>query len=861
MRRRWSAAPHARWGAWGLLVAGLICTVLASLYVKAGVEAAAQREFDFACNEIRLNISDRLAANAQILHSSAALFDASDTVTRAEWRAFTRGLQVDRQLPGTQGIGFARLIPREQLAQHVLGIRREGFPDYQIWPAGKREAYSAIVYLEPFSGRNLRAFGYDMLSETVRREAMERARDENVAALSGKVVLVQETGQEVQAGALMYVPVYRHGLPRETIEQRRAAIQGWVYSPYRMSDLMHGTLRGWDVKQKDREISLQVYDGDVVSASTLLYDSHSTGGNALTSPGQVTRLIPIETAGHRWTLRFLRLGDPASAVGYGSVWLVLLGGTIINLLCFGLALSWLNTRANARRTRTLVESLPQLVWTSLPDGRCDYLSPQWVAYTGLPPRGQLGYDWTEQVHPVDRPRAQHDWQEAVATGRDFVQEFRIRRADGAYRWFHARAVPLRDAAGRIVKWFGTNTDVDDRKQTEDALKEAQAILRAAMDCSQAGIAIADAPSGALRYVNRAGLLIRGASESEAVVGIDIDKYVASWNLLDLDGTPLAIEEVPLARALSRGEEYSREFIIRRTDSEDRVVWGHAAPILSQTGEIKAAIVVFLDVTERKQVEESLKRTSEALNQTNEEVRQFAYIVSHDLRAPLVNVRGFTSELSRSLSDLNLLVQPALQHLGETERAGADLILRRDVPDAVGFIDASVIRMDHLINSLLRLSRLGRHELILERLDLEALVSGILASLGTQIEARGATVTVLPLPEVTADRTSLEQILGNILTNAVLYLDPARPGRIEIAGRLVTAELFMKISDNGRGIAADDREKVFAPFRRAGAPKIPGEGMGLAYVQALVRRQGGRIWFDSEPGVGTTFSFVLPVTRS
>ncbi len=381
-------------------------------------------------------------------------------------------------------------------------------------------------------------------------------------------------------------------------------------------------------------------------------------------------------------------------------------------------------RENAERFRTLVESLPQLVWTTLPDGRCDYLSPQWVAYTGIPERAQLGYGWAEQLHPDDRPRAQQTWQEAVATGTNLTLEFRVRRADGIYRWFHTRAVPLHDAAGRIVKWFGTNTDVDDRKQAE----------------------------------------------------------------------------------------------------------------------------------------ETLKRTAEQLNQTNEEVRQFAYIVSHDLRAPLVNVRGFISELSRSLADLNLLVQPALHHLGETERAGADLILRRDVPDAVGFIDASVIRMDHLINSLLRLSRLGRHELILERLDLEALVSGILGSLGTQIEARGATVTVLPLPEVTADRTSLEQIVGNILTNAVLYLDPARPGRIEVSGRLAGTDLLMKISDNGRGIAQEDREKVFAPFRRAGTPGVPGEGMGLAYVQALVRRQGGRIWFDSAPGVGTTFSFVLPVGR-
>jgi signal transduction histidine kinase len=265
-----------------------------------------------------------------------------------------------------------------------------------------------------------------------------------------------------------------------------------------------------------------------------------------------------------------------------------------------------------------------------------------------------------------------------------------------------------------------------------------------------------------------------------------------------------------------------------------------------------------DITERKQAEEARQRTAEVLSQSNEEVRQFAYIVSHDLRTPLVNFRGFVSELRRSLADLNLLVQPAIGRLGETEQASADRILRQDVPEALGFLDSSVVRMDHLINALLRLSRLGRHKPVPERLDMGPLVSEILASLGTQIAARGATVTVQPLPEVTADRTSMEQILGNILGNAVLYLDPARPGRIEIAGKLTGTELLVDVRDNGRGIAPDDREKIFAPFRRAGAANMPGEGMGLAYVQALVRRQGGRIWFDSEPGVGTTFSFVLPV---
>jgi PAS domain S-box-containing protein len=308
-----------------------------------------------------------------------------------------------------------------------------------------------------------------------------------------------------------------------------------------------------------------------------------------------------------------------------------------------------------------------------------------------------------------------------------------------------------------------------------------------------------------------------------------------------------------------GEPQASELRMRNKDGTP--FWARLEGITAQdTDGAPVYRAVMSDITERKQAEEVLRRTSEVLSQSNEEVRQFAYIVSHDLRTPLVTFRGFASELRRSLADLSLLVQPAIDQLGEAERASTDRILRQDVPDALGFIDSSVARMDHLISARLRLSRLGRHELVPERLDLGSLVSEILVSLKRQVEAHGATVTVLPLPEVTADRTSMEQILSNILGNAVLYLDPARPGRIEIAAKLDGAELLVNVRDNGRGIAPDDREKIFAPFRRAGATDRPGEGMGLAYVQALVRRQGGRIWFDSEPGVGTTFSFALPVVR-
>jgi len=165
-------------------------------------------------------------------------------------------------------------------------------------------------------------------------------------------------------------------------------------------------------------------------------------------------------------------------------------------------------------------------------------------------------------------------------------------------------------------------------------------------------------------------------------------------------------------------------------------------------------------------------------------------------------------------------------------------------------------MDHFVSALLKLSRLGRRELRLEPVDMDALVQATLESLAHQIEERQVEVTVGPLPEVVADRTSMEQIMGNLLGNAVKYLDPDRPGRIGIIAQRGPGETTFHIRDNGRGIAEDDMDKVFAPFRRIGRQDVPGEGMGLPYVQALVRRHGGRIWCESEPGVATTFTFTI-----
>lgn len=255
--------------------------------------------------------------------------------------------------------------------------------------------------------------------------------------------------------------------------------------------------------------------------------------------------------------------------------------------------------------------------------------------------------------------------------------------------------------------------------------------------------------------------------------------------------------------------------------------------------------------------EKSDRLAADLQEVNEELKNFAYIVSHDLRAPLVNIKGFSAELNTSMEEIADLLKKSRGALSETEAKLLDQILEEDVPEALEFINSSVVRMDSQINGILKLSRLGRRELQEEEVDTKVLVEGICATLAHQLASRQATVTVGELPVVRGDRVSLEQIFGNLLDNGVKYLESGRPGALQVTGEETETEYIFKFADNGRGIAPEDMEKVFALFRRVGPQDTQGEGLGLAYVKTLVRRLGGRIWCESELDRGTTFSVALP----
>ncbi|MBE0599381.1 MAG: CHASE domain-containing protein [Desulfuromonadales bacterium] len=289
-----------------------------------------QQRFNEYVDVVVTDITGRLERYKMILQGGGGVFLASELVTRDEWRAYYEYRQVRTRYPGIQGIGFATVVRPEDLPRHIEQVRAEGFPDYTVRPAGEREVYTSTIFLEPFDAVNQRAFGYDMFSEPVRRQAMARARDTGQVALSGLVTLVQNLDGDAQPGALLYVPVYPRGMPIQTVADRQAAIQGYVYAVFHINDLMDGIFPA-----PIHEIDFQLHDGTEVSPSSLMYDSHppAVAAGAPRQP-MFTARRTLDLYGHRWTLDFETMPTFEAAVDRYTPGIVLGAGVVISLLLF-----------------------------------------------------------------------------------------------------------------------------------------------------------------------------------------------------------------------------------------------------------------------------------------------------------------------------------------------------------------------------------------------------------------------------------------------------------------------------------------------------------------------------------------------
>lgn len=474
--------------AWIVLAFTLLVQLVILQHLRNHETRAAITQFEFLVEKTTEAIGKRLIDHEQILFGAAGLFDThGGPVTREQWRQYNERLQLATRYPGIQGVGFAQAVLPQQRQAHVAGVRAEGFADYDIYPAGARALYTPIVYLEPFTDRNLAAFGYDMFSEPVRWQAMSTAAKTGQTRLTGKVTLRQETHGEVQAGVLMYVPMYRQGAPLDTAQQRMQALLGFVYSPYRVGDLMRGILGA-----ADPTLSLRIYAGLHENNDQLLFASREQPRSEAPRYGKTLRM---ELYGQTWTLRLESLPG-FDAFFHGNDALVIGLGLGLSLLLFFLtaSLSLRRSRAEAlarqmtehtrqnKRALQLSEERLSLALKGSNDGFWDldleaatlYASPRAWHILGYKP-GELSSDlklWERALLPDDLAQAKQELSQTLLSTVDhFTTELRFQHKDGRIVPMLVRGYIQRAPNGQAQRISGTSMDLTEHKRIEQMKDE------------------------------------------------------------------------------------------------------------------------------------------------------------------------------------------------------------------------------------------------------------------------------------------------------------------------------------------------------------------------------------------------------
>ncbi len=313
-----------------VLVLSITITVVVAIQVNITIIDDAEERLENQISEIKNRMERRSHAYEQVLFGGKGLFASSKEVTREEWKTFVDIQSIDERFPGIQGVGYSKLIKGKiDLEAHIEQIHREGFSDYTVMPDGDREKYQPVIYLEPVNERNNRAFGYDMYSEPIRQYAMDIARDTGKSAISGKVKLIQETESDIQAGFLMFTPIYAKEKPTQTIEQRRAALEGFIYAPFRADDFMTQVL-----SISDPDVTLKIYDTGV-EPQNIMYDHtkiHNIDEKEIDHA--LSKSAIIDMSQRTWILEGTALKSINSEIEKTIPWMVLIIGGILSSMLF-----------------------------------------------------------------------------------------------------------------------------------------------------------------------------------------------------------------------------------------------------------------------------------------------------------------------------------------------------------------------------------------------------------------------------------------------------------------------------------------------------------------------------------------------
>jgi len=516
-----------------LALLALVCIAAVGVSYLAYVQMTEKKfaeHFDFRVRESVQDIESRMTAYEEVLRGAAGLFRASKAVSRKAFNTYTSSLRLADHFPGIQGIGYSLIVPADELKRHIDAVRAEGFPTYSLHPTGKRDLYTAAVYIEPFSDRNLRAFGFDMFSEPVRQDAMQRAIDNDRVAMTGKVRLVQESGRDEQSGFLMYIPIYEADMPHTLVSDRRKYAVGWVYAVFRMGDFISSAKQ-----EHDDDLGVEIFDGKIMSDEHRMFTSQGLAAAEENRLNENFRDKSIRVADRFWSVRFHAMPSLKLRLDYGKPMMFAAFGLLGTLLLVVVVWLLLTGRRRAReaaltmnkeliheqqRLSTILEGTRVGTWEWNMQSGAATLNEAWAQMMGYT-LDELApatiNTWVNLGHPEDIEKAQALLQHHVDGQTPHYEcEMRMRHKSGHWVWVLTR--------GKVVTWaldgkpllmLGIQQDITDKKM------ETERLLQKSLHDNLTGlpnrVLMADRLSQAIEAAKRNQTLV-------ALMFIDLDEF-------------------------------------------------------------------------------------------------------------------------------------------------------------------------------------------------------------------------------------------------------------------------------------------------------------------------------------------------
>ena len=814
------------WYHWLVLIASLLLTLSAWYISKEQTLARQEAQLNYQAELIVPIVKDRLQVYEAALWSGVSTFHSHNlNMSHKEWSDFSNTLSIEKRLPGINGIGFIRYFRDKIEASKAEEHYQQNRPYFKIYPEHSNKESWPIVFIEPEQANN-KAVGLDMAHEKNRYTAAQKAMETGSAQITGPIVLVQDS--QKTPGFLFYAPLYSSKILPSTVEQRKKSLLGLVYAPFIVSKLMEGTL-----VNRNRMINFKIFDNDEV-----LYDELSEASEGFDPDPLFHKIIKVQLYGRDWVFE-MQSTKLFREVHYSYQPIaILLAGILIDILLLYLFYLFATTnRKIENRVNKVTSQLRQSkqhlthVLNNLVDGLITFDDAGNIL----------------SVNKVARSLLKADSSEIDLTSIDSIGLSLINRNNKAFFRScnndpielgatcetylcnsHKEKVPveiliinIKDGANPY--YLCSFKDISEQIAFEKALQATEHLLDTAINSSNTGFALVDSKLKLL------------------MTNVKLNSWLGYSNH-SLNGRSLSLllsqeYTTDFLEKITNLYNSDKEFIndeVKFIDSNERTKWAmvSAAPVVNEQGGVDAIVLQATDFDKEHNLIQELSEKNLALEKSNQDLEQFAYIASHDLKSPLNAINQLAHWILEDCE--SLLPQASSEHL--------QLLIKRSQ------------RMGQLLEDLLRYSRVSRYSFKPEQFSLKDIVYEQCELLDTP----ASTNIEVKDMHMTLPRTPFELVIRNILSNAIKHNDKDHVS-INVNSEIKDGYYTISLADNGPGIPENLQEKVFEMFQTL-KPRdtVEGSGMGLALVKRIVEHYKGNISINSVVGVGVEFNIQWPV---